>query len=503
MGDAMFLFEHLKKCAIKENNQELLKEINNPSFFDSLEKILKIFNQNGLELIKTNKEDKNNYQREILYNISKTLAKNYFAIYYVNILDNSYVSFSTDKQYSSLNISEAGNNFFEESKANALKHIYYKDQEKVIKILDKDFIIKNTEGNKTVTNIHRLVINDKPHFIELKAFRIEDDPNTLLVGLSDVDDQKRLELEYKRQLKENNTYFNIALSLVTNFFTVYYINTDDNSYIQYNIDSIKQQLEYAEKGDDFFEECKKQALKYLIKDDQEKFLESLDKDFLLNEIKNGKSYSLTYQQLIDNVPTYVQLTAINLINDKSHIIIAVSNIDKQKKKEEEDLKRFEFEKKIARTDALTGAKNKYCYNETQKELDKLISKGKNIEFAVLICDINNLKLINDTLGHDVGDKIIIKAKDLLVSSFKNSNVYRVGGDEFAVILEGTDFYKRDFLALKIVENNQNSTEIDDLVLAWGYSDYNKETDKCVCDVFNRADEKMYKNKRMLKEIHKI
>ena len=62
MGDAMFLFEHLKKCAIKENNQELLKEINNPSFFDSLEKVLQIFNQNGLELIKTNKEDKNNFQ---------------------------------------------------------------------------------------------------------------------------------------------------------------------------------------------------------------------------------------------------------------------------------------------------------------------------------------------------------------------------------------------------------------------------------------------------------
>ncbi len=444
-----------------------------------------------------------NYQHDIIYKVSKTLAKNFFAIYYIYLNDNRFVSFSTNEDYNSLNIQDEGIDFFKESIENAKKHIYYKDQEKVISILDKDFLVKNTENGKTVTNIHRLMINDRPHFIEFKAMRIENDDNALLVGLSDVDEQKRQEIEYKQQLKENNTYFNIALSLITNYFTVYYINVDDSSYIQYNIDSTKQQLEYAERGSDFFAETNVQARKFLVKDDQDKFLEAIAKDNLLKELNEGKSFSLTYQQLIDNVPTYVQLTAIKLINDKTHIIIAVSNIDKQKKKEKEYLESIEFEKRIARTDALTGAKNKYSYNETEKNLDATIAKGKKIEFAVLICDINNLKIINDTLGHDVGDKIIQNAKELLVASFPNSNVYRVGGDEFAVILEGSDYYKRDYLSLKIVESNKRSTEIDDLVLAWGYADYNKNTDKCVNDVYNRADEKMYENKRYLKENHKF
>lgn len=448
-------------------------------------------------------ESINNYQHDIIYKVSKTLAKNFFAIYYVYLNDNRFVSFSTNTDYNSLNIEDEGIDFFKESKENAKKHIYYKDQEKVISILDKDYLIKNTENGKTVTNIHRLMINDKPHFIELKAMRVENDDNALLIGLSDVDEQKRQELEYKQQLKENNTYFNIALSLITNYFTVYYIDVDDSSYIQYNINSSKQQLEYAERGLDFFKETKVQARKFLVKDDQDKFLESIEKSNLLKELNEGKSFSLTYQQLIDNIPTYVQLTAIKLINDQSHIIIAVSNIDAQKQKEKEYLERIEFEKKIARTDALTGARNKYCYTEAEKSLDIAIKEGNDIEFAILICDINNLKIINDTLGHDVGDKIIQTANDLLYITFKNSNIYRVGGDEFAVILEGSDYYKRDYLTSKIAESNKKSTEIDDLVLAWGYADYNKDIDDSVNDVFNRADEKMYENKRHLKETHKF
>lgn len=153
--------------------------------------------------------------------------------------------------------------------------------------------------------------------------------------------------------------------------------------------------------------------------------------------------------------------------------------------------------KLAYKDALTGAKNKTAYLEMVEQLDEQI-KLKQPEFAVAVFDINNLKMVNDTYGHDFGDIIIMNACRLICQVFRRSPVYRIGGDEFVSILENSDYI--NYLGLmkqlekEIEEYNKNQDIGMYISIARGIAIFNSETDYCYQNVFKRADDLMYLNK---------
>lgn len=496
MNERPFFLENLITKAKEKNDTKLIKKLEDKKFLDSFNDICSVFENLNLEVIEKSEGDFD-YKKDINLRISRALARNYFTMYYVNLSTGEYVGYSSSCDYKSLIIDESGTDFFADTLKNAQDVIYEPDFEKVTKSITKENLINNTKDGKTFDLIYRLLIKGKPTYVSLKALKLADEDNNIIIGISNIDEQKKDELKYKAALEQNITYYNIALSLVQNYFDLYYINVDTNAYIEYSINSQNQSLDKVSSGIDFFQDTKVNALKLIVPEDQQKFLKSLERENLLHEINNGKVFTLTYRVLLNNIPTYCQLTAINLINDVNHVILAVSNIDARKKKELEYAERLEYEKRIARTDGLTGAKNKFSYNEAEKTVNEAIKNGNIIDFAVLICDINDLKLINDNYGHDAGDNIIKEAADLLISTFKNSNVFRIGGDEFVIILEGSDYYKRDYLVNNIKESNKKHID-NGLVLAWGYADYDKDSDKSVIDVFKRADINMYENKKYLK-----
>lgn len=83
---------------------------------------------------------------------------------------------------------------------------------------------------------------------------------------------------------------------------------------------------------------------------------------------------------------------------------------------------------LAYRDPLTGVKNKTAYQEAERQMEERMRTGQP-EFAVVVMDINGLKTVNDTCGHDFGDILIIDACKLICRTFKRSPVYRIGGDE--------------------------------------------------------------------------
>lgn len=159
---------------------------------------------------------------------------------------------------------------------------------------------------------------------------------------------------------------------------------------------------------------------------------------------------------------------------------------------------------MAFKDALTGMRNKNAYENEVKAIEQKLEAGEEVELSVLMLDINNLKYVNDTFGHTKGDVYINGcckiAKDLCVHSY----IYRLGGDEFIVLLKGED------------HKNRQSIYID-LVKAYGdaFSDETKEPwerysasvgmaerfpyDRRVADIVKRADSAMYRAKSEFKE----
>lgn len=153
---------------------------------------------------------------------------------------------------------------------------------------------------------------------------------------------------------------------------------------------------------------------------------------------------------------------------------------------------------LAYRDSLTGIKNSTAYTEAVIELNKEIYTG-NPRFGVLVADINNLKETNDRYGHDVGNDLIVLTAKILTDVFKSSAVFRIGGDEFAVILQGTDFEHYHALLGDFDRAcSEHSVEVCDstvsVSVARGVSLYDASIDQVYEDVFAKADQAMYLNK---------
>lgn len=154
----------------------------------------------------------------------------------------------------------------------------------------------------------------------------------------------------------------------------------------------------------------------------------------------------------------------------------------------------------ATQDPMTGVKNKRAWQDAEKRLDEEIKVGA-ADFAVVVCDVNNLKQLNDTIGHEAGDSLIIRASRHICQIFKHSPVYRIGGDEFTVILEGTDLTNYESLLTEfyagMAAQPQGSTAEPPVSIALGISHYT-QGDTSFSDVFHRADEAMYQKKAAMK-----
>ena len=157
---------------------------------------------------------------------------------------------------------------------------------------------------------------------------------------------------------------------------------------------------------------------------------------------------------------------------------------------------------LAYRDSLTGLRNTNSYWAWITDFDKEI-ETKEIVFGVIVLDINYLKETNDRYGHDVGNKLIVSAAHIISSIFKRSPVFRIGGDEFAVILQNRDLDEMEELFMKFDEECRNKlieTEKENIPLsiAKGFARYDSKKDSNFIDVFNRADDAMYENKREMK-----
>ena len=151
-------------------------------------------------------------------------------------------------------------------------------------------------------------------------------------------------------------------------------------------------------------------------------------------------------------------------------------------------------------DGLTGVKNKLAYIESLRELE-LQAKDHGFDgYGVVVFDLNGLKVINDTMGHEAGDEFLKKACRLICEHYKHSPVYRVGGDEFVVILTGSDFDNRVYLQTQFDKKIDENVGKDSLIVSSGMAVFDPEIDESYTEVFIRADKRMYERKMALKTL---
>ena len=437
-------------------------------------------------------------EKEIYDHIATSLAEDYEAMYYIDIETGEFLEFSKSQEYESMEVPTTGKDFYGESRANIMKYVHPDDREFAFNLYNKETMLKNLEDRKSFSYKYRIIVGEEPKYFRFTIMHAHDDKHFVLY-IKNIEEEITAESMRLENQKKQITFTRIAESLASNYDAIYYVNVETSHYVSYGSNNIYGQLEIKNSGDDFFSETLISIPQIVHKTDRDLVTEFLSRDNLISSLENRKRYSINYRLTVNGKPQYFRMT-VHKTSDGTHFIIGVENIDDEVKKEKQQLKALNTEKELARRDELTGTKNKTAYKELEQNVQSNIDNGVDyLPFALIVCDTNNLKLINDTKGHVAGDEYIKASAKLLCDIFSHSPVFRVGGDEFVVFLRGNDYSNRVELMNRLHDQVlENQGKDSGPVLASGIAEYIHETDSLVSEIFDRADRAMYADKQRLK-----
>ncbi len=426
--------------------------------------------------------------------ISMALSSRYEVIYYIDTETNRFTQYCSSDEYAKLGVSLKGEDFFATAMSDIDQYIVDDDKDRIKQAVTKQNLLGSLKETGAVSYTYRQMLDGRPQYVTMTAVRPKNDTNRIIIGVMNVDTQIRRE---QAALEESETYSQIINALAKQYEVIYYVDLDTDHFQEFSASDKYSKLKIGEVGEDFFGETQKNMKRDIYPEDYPIMAKAMEKQQFISDLSETGSTSITYRLMLDGRPQYVTLFAIRPSDDMHHVIIAVSNIDSAKQREIEFRAALGTAIDMANKDALTKVKNKHAYTQAARELDEK-SANEDIQYAVIVMDINGLKHINDTKGHNAGDEYIKECCHMICTVFKHSPVFRIGGDEFAVLLTGEDYENRerllDSFKVDVMENRIKGRAN----LACGMATYDKGLDQNIEAVFERADKAMYENKKIFK-----
>lgn len=300
-------------------------------------------------------------------------------------------------------------------------------------------------------------------------------------------------------MDKQGIFDNIAESLARSYDIIYYINADNGNYTRFTGAKIYGDNHIKENGKNFFRDAMTNAEKIIVPKDVERVKFKLQKENIISALEVKKLYSFDYSLLIDGKPKFARAT-VSWASDNLHLIIGVEDTDEEIRRENALTDVLSLANETSRRDSLTGIKNKTAFNELADAIQMNINNGLvYLPFAVIVCDLNDLKVINETFAQATGDGHIIAACRLICNIFTHSPVFRVGGDRFVVFLRGLDYENRNVLFEDLHDQVLDNLKCQDgPVIAAGMAVYNSTEDKSFSAVMTRAENLMHDDKKALK-----
>ena len=433
----------------------------------------------------------------IFAHIAQALAHGYKNLYYVDINTEEFIEYRTDEN-GDLSEARRGWHFFEECQDMTEEVVYAEDLDDVLRALDRKNLEAALENGKSFKMTFREYVDGEPKYVSMDISRMKDDDRFIILSKTDVDEQMK---QYKaaQQMQEEQISYGRISALSGDYLCIFVIDPDTGKYREYTSAEEFDAFDIPEEGDNFFSDFRENSIKMVYPEDQNRVFTALVMDNVLEEVGKNGIFTLSYRLLIgEGDPRYVQMkAAIVYEKDGRRLVVGVNDIDAQVRQEEEYSRRLAQARIEANLDSLTGVKNRNAYRIYEDRLNAQIEMDRAPEFAIVILDVNDLKKVNDTEGHKAGDQFLRDACKIICTTFKRSPVFRVGGDEFAVLSQGDDYSRLDELVEQMNVHNEDAIENGGIVIALGMSRY--DHDEKVAPVYERADQLMYENKKSLKE----
>ena len=435
---------------------------------------------------------------QIYNHLAHALARGCTDLFYVNMQTQELIEFNTDDERGVLSEARRGTDFFESCKREAELFVHPQDRAHFLQAMNPDYLAGVLDGGRVFELTYRRIKQDRTFYVQMKVSRMEDDPRIIVIAVSDIDELMR-QRRVERRIQEERTIYARLNAITGNYIVVYVVDPETDDYREFSaISAFSENFDTSKLGRDFFSAVRRDARIYNHPKDQDAFLAVFTKDNVLAEIEKRGIFTWKYRLMIGDRHVHVQLKAA-MVEEKNgrRLIVGVNDIDEQVRQEQELGRRLVEAQRKANIDGLTGVKNRSAFLQAEAQMNDQIRDHRQAPFAIVVLDVNDLKVINDTAGHQEGDHCLQHVSRTICEIFKHSPVFRIGGDEFVVIVQGKDYDSLGELLDKVSDFNDGALRASGSSVACGMSIFDDDPD--VAAVFKRADLKMYQHKRRLKQ----
>ena len=262
-------------------------------------------------------------QGETYENIARALAADYYNLFYVNLETDEFIEYTSNVGDEELSTERHGKDFFEASRRDALIHLHEGDQANFLLNFTKENIIKSIEEQGTFVLTYRLIRYGMPCYVSLKAMRMHQNKNYIIIGVSNVDQQMRQKMQLE-QAKQDQLVYSRIMALSGDYICIYIINLTDNSYIEHHSNSEFQSLGIDKSGHDFFADSQMNADKAVYEEDREEFKKIHTKEYIMRSIGKDGVFTSTHRLLINGEPVRVSVRCVLVKeNDTDKLVMGV------------------------------------------------------------------------------------------------------------------------------------------------------------------------------------
>ena len=288
--------------------------------------------------------------------IAQALAEDYFSIYYVDMLTDHFIEYSSDLAYQDLGIEKDGEDFFTLSRNNIRRVMYEEDQGAFLAAFTKENIQRVLDAHKTFTISYRLIMDGSPTWVSMKATRMKDDDgNHIIIGVNSIEAQMRQQAEYRQSEAQRITYSKVAQALAGDYFSIYLVDPDTDRFIEYSATEQYDELGIEKRGEDFFNLSRRNMNRVIFEGDRDRFMGTFYKEKIMSILERDGSFTMKYRLMFDETPIWVSMKATLLTDqDGRHLIIGTNNIDAQMKREDEYQQRMAEARNQAKNDFLAN-----------------------------------------------------------------------------------------------------------------------------------------------------
>ena len=303
----------------------------------------------------------------------------------------------------------------------------------------------------------------------------------------------------RKKTRDESDFATIAHALSSGFESIYYVDVENGHYVEFSAEGRYEDLQIKRSGADFFSDIRDSIEKNIYPEDQLRVSLFLEKETLISQLIGSQPFSMTYRLMVGGEPTSYTTKAVRArTHDNHHIVVGMTGVDEEMMLGNRPGQEPDITGHASGRDALTGVKSLQAFVQAQEVMNQRLAAGERPECAVVVFDVNGLKKINEAYGRKAGDEFIRSACSVICNTFKRSPVFRVGGDEFAAILEGQDFNNREALLKKMDEVDRWHADAGRVVIARGMAELRPGEDLQLQSVCDRAGAAMYENKKTLK-----